>query len=120
LDDIWFRSIASDIEGQTELKIDHRELGPNSLDLYYFPTLPHTLQDSHQNCFYPGYGPVSGEKCVIGYDGDGNIISKTNCTTVNVNENTDTGCVYSTVTSTSNLNSCLNILKENSPSDYIN
>jgi len=120
LDDIWFRTISTDIDDKTNLKIEHREFGPNGLDLYYFPTIPHTLQDSHQNCFYPGFGPMSGQACVIEYDGDGNITSKTNCSTVNLNADSDTSCIYSTIESTDSLNTCLDTLKVNSPSDYSN
>lgn len=125
LDDIWYRIsakiVTSTTHNQTEISVQHRQFGPNGLDLYYFPMIPHTLQDSHQNCFYPGYGPnLKGLECIINYNNDGDIIGKSNCAPVTDTESDqDTACVYGngqTVTST--INDCKIILEKNSRSTY--
>lgn len=107
----------------TKVDVSHREFGPNGLDLFYFPLIPHTLQDSHQNCFYPGFGPKTSDvDCKIIYDNDGNVVSSVGCTSVTKSDaNKDTSCVYGdgqTVTST--LNDCRIILKGVSLSSYVN
>ena len=111
----------------TKLDIKHRTFGPNGLDLYYFPTVTSTLQDQNQNCFYPGYGPKNNtDECVLDYDADGNVTNADtmNCVSVNIrNGSQDTACLYSVVTTTSNINSCLDILGNSNisqfPSNYI-
>jgi len=119
LDDIWFRTLADTENNQTELSINHRVFGPNGLDLFYFPMIPHTLQDSNQNCFYPGFGPASTGVCNIDYNEDGTIRESINCTPVtNTDASRDTSCVYSTVSTTANLASCQGLLEGASPSPY--
>ncbi|MFA7244577.1 MAG: Ig-like domain-containing protein [Candidatus Magasanikbacteria bacterium] len=128
LDNIWYRVWADNTGNKTIVAIDHREFGPNGLDLYYFPTVPNTLQDNHQNCFYPGFGPdtTNAEKCTLNYDTDNNITSVQNCIVgFDYNNDTDTACGFklnasSIPTTTANLKECLNLLKTNSISTYTN
>lgn len=64
-----FSEISRDINKKEELttltKISHREFGPNGMDFYYFPVIPHSVKSVNQNCLYPGFGP-GGVELMLG------------------------------------------------------
>lgn len=119
LDDVWTIvsgetvEVGDDALG-TNAVIQHREFGPNGLDLYYFPSAPHTVRDVYQNCLYPGYGPIGSAECGIKMSTDGDVLAATNCTPVTVDAGGDTGCVVTNGVldmSQPNIAACLNGLK---------
>lgn len=112
LDDIWYvaRARAND-QGQTVSTINHREFGPNGLDLYYFPAVSSQAKDAQQNCLYPGRGPdTQQEQCRINDEGE-----FVNCAPVEEHPARDTACVTSlhrNVLLQPNVDACLNVLRQ--------
>ncbi|MBP9732201.1 MAG: Ig-like domain-containing protein [Candidatus Magasanikbacteria bacterium] len=102
LDDLWFRVGSRVVGEKTQAMFDHREFGPNSLDLYYNPIVPSTVKNVTQNCMYPGVGPWAHEPvlpdvssvCTLVHDPEGNVVSSAGCVGVTHTPTTDTGCVY--------------------------
>ncbi len=102
LDDLWFRVGSRVVGEKTQAIFDHREFGPNSLDLYYNPIVPSTVKNVTQNCMYPGAGPWAHEPalpdvpstCTLTHDAEGNVVSGVGCVGVTHASTTDTGCVY--------------------------
>lgn len=110
--------------------IGHREFGPNGVDYYYFPIIPHTVKSVNQNCLYPGYGPGgqfgpgSTPLCEVNLDPDGKIDEVINCAPVTASDpENDTGCVQTIETNVggdliqtkSSTSTCLEYLKSISP-----
>ncbi len=102
LSDIWYKTF-SKTEGEKVIShIKHRTFGPNNLDLYYYPSIPHTVKSVTQNCMYPGRGPWSKTKaktadvstCKVTYNSDGKAQPSGDCVAVTPEANSDTGCVY--------------------------
>lgn len=120
LSDIW----ESPSSSSTITTIRHREFGPNDLDLYYFPEIPHTVKSLTQNCMYPGRGPVGESACTVNYNVDtGNYISSPGCVSVTTVSTTDTGCMYEVDGSLGDVlqqdtTTCIDHLETVSPSDY--
>lgn len=103
-DTFWSLPYAEKVFGmeKTLSIIKHRKFGPNDLDLYYFPKISSQLQDVNQQCFYPGFGPKSGEEkigsnlCNVVFDEiSGQVVSynEANCVGVNLDSDQDTGCI---------------------------
>ncbi len=104
IDPMWKRHRAKNIgldddsTDRTEISIEHREFGPNNIDAYYFTSVSSTVRGINQNCMYPGRGPaaVSGSPapaCVRSVDPN-NIESFAGCIGVNIQSNTDSGCLH--------------------------
>jgi hypothetical protein len=100
--DIWFSTSADiidlDEQSKTLLKIRHREFGPNGSALYYFPSISSDVKAVNQNCLYPGRGPYSETKnsaptCIYIENADGSVLQNSDCVPVDLNSQTDTGCV---------------------------
>ncbi len=103
LDTLWYRVESVTRDKKTRTYLEHREFGPNSLDLYYIPTVPSTVKNLSQNCAYPGFGPWAPESvlpsvpsnCNIEYDdANGTVLSQAGCVGVVEEAQGDTGCVY--------------------------
>jgi len=110
INELWYRKKAehlfteiNEIE-KTKVYIEHREFGPNNLDLFYFPSVPSTVKDTTQNCIYPGRGPytntaglATSPACVYELNPDGtpvmNAEENINCTPVTVEADMDSSCV---------------------------
>ncbi|MFA6427632.1 MAG: Ig-like domain-containing protein [Candidatus Magasanikbacteria bacterium] len=137
MDDIWFKVFSNIINDKTKSEVRHRDFGPNSLDLYYFPSVPSSVKSVTQNCIYPGYGPwqqnrlpngTTPSPCLVSYDSNGNVTSASGCVNVSASvSTTDTGCAYTylDMTSSSDLRllkpdvaQCLGYLTTQSESQY--
>jgi len=138
LDDLWYVTYGREEEDtQSTAYFKHRDFGPYDLDLYYFPQISHTVQDSFQNCVYPGRGPESatiplnkadamlGDNCSVVYDEDGNVTSSDGCINVLLQADKDSGCSFATnaVGSSNGLlqassSTCRTYLESISNSDY--
>ncbi|MCF6276281.1 MAG: hypothetical protein L3J07_00355 [Candidatus Magasanikbacteria bacterium] len=127
--DIWFNigsKVVADSNGiqKTNMIIKHREFGPNGLPLHYFSSVSSDIKSINQNCVYPGKGP-SGDKntsptCVYKEDKDGNVVEDSNCTPVNLQADTDTGCVQTADPeglTQPNLDDCISFLESVSQID---
>lgn len=96
---MWQRVLLSTQETQTIATIEHRALGPNDLDLYYFVEATTQAKDVSQNCLYPGRGPYqpNGQNtspvCRYERDSDGNVLVNQGCAPVSASQNEDTACV---------------------------
>ncbi|MBI5728242.1 MAG: Ig-like domain-containing protein [Candidatus Magasanikbacteria bacterium] len=131
VDPIWF-SPRSDMRRDkiaTLLDMRHRIFGPNDADLYYFPSIPHTVRAVNQNCLYPGRGPVAAVKntapvCTFETNDDGVPRPGTgvNCVpsaSASSTSSTDTGCVQTTrqqeggrdLLLQPNIDQCLSVMK---------
>ncbi len=110
--------------------IEHREFGPNGIDYYYLPIIPHTVKSVNQNCLYPGFGPHglggigSSPTCSVSYNEDGVSYKSKNCVPVIAsNPEKDTGCAQTIETDVGNeliqtnssTSTCLEYLKSVSP-----
>ena len=122
--DIWF-NIGSEFTtstggfNKTNMIIKHREFGPNGMILFYFPTIPSDVKSINQNCVYPGKGPIGSKNtspgCVYEEAVDGTIVQDLNCVPVNLNADTDTGCVQASNPSNvlqPNLDECISVLED--------
>ncbi len=139
LDNLWFRVGSVIVGDKTRAILDHREFGPNGLDLYYIPSVPSTVKSVTQNCVYPGIGPwtetpaPSGEAsvCEVTYDKNGYVQSSVGCVGVTHNDALeDTGCVYTLgsgytagspsdpIFRASDIESCVNRLYTESQNSY--
>ncbi|HRH23170.1 MAG TPA: Ig-like domain-containing protein [Candidatus Magasanikbacteria bacterium] len=138
LDDLWFRVGSMTVGEQTKAMFEHREFGPNSLDLYYMPTVPSTVKSVTQNCVYPGVGPWAQtpalpdapSACTLTYDPEGNVVSGAGCVEVTQDSAGDTGCVYTLGSGytggsasdpmfrASTIGECIDRLHTQSPSSY--
>ena len=102
LDTLWYRPHSVTQNEKTKTYLDHREYGPNNLDLYYIPTIPSSVKSVTQNCVYPGVGPWQSQgaapgspsACKLTYDAEGNVVSGAGCVGVTQEPTGDTGCVY--------------------------
>lgn len=124
--DIWFNigsEVFTDASGfnKTNMIIRHREFGPNGMTLYYFPTIPSDVKSINQNCVYPGKGPIGAKNdsptCVYKEDSNGTILEDSNCTNVDLQADTDTGCVQTSDPSgilQPTLEECVTFLEDNS------
>ena len=127
MEDTYYNQAATTVQ-----TVRHREFGPNDADLYYFPVLPSTIMSNTQNCLYPGRGPIPNDmpssayslNCQVEYDDSGNFVSSNNCVNVNLDSNSDTGCMYM-VNRNSEANNivsstveCLNLLEDEDISPY--
>lgn len=87
---------------RTRTDIEHREFGPNDLDLFYFMEIPGSVKANNQNCLYPGRGPAAagtvpsadGVTCTYEFvDGDSDIVE--GCVPVDAQDSfNDTGCAH--------------------------
>ena len=129
LDSLWFVPRSNNLDTDqgvlTQTNILHRKLGPNQLDLYYFPIVSSTVQSINQNCLYPGYGPDEENCTVIFNEETGVVSSTTNCILVDENSASSTACAYTNGSGVlgsdviqSNVSSCLTVLEDNSLSQY--
>lgn len=130
LDSFWFYLRSTNLTEETKTNVLHRKLGPNQLDLYYFPTVSSSVQSNNQNCLYPGFGPDSDNCEIIFNPETGEVVSKSNCVNVTEKALSDTACAYTNGDSViakdenvlkANIESCLDYLKRSdvSPSQYI-
>ncbi len=72
----------------TEVRVIHREFGPDGNALYYFPEIPSTVRSLNQNCFYPGIGPENA----AGAHGCNGVAGEGGCIFVDRDPDKDTGC----------------------------
>ena len=101
----FYHYVSSEAVGKGEnattlTRIGHREFGPNGVDYYYFPIIPHTVKSVNQNCLYPGYGPYGWEGigsspvCSVSHNDEGIVDEAINCASVTASDPAnDTGCV---------------------------
>lgn len=120
LDDFPFYHATASVNNETTLTIKHpREFGPNGLDLYYFTSVSSSVRADNQNCLYPGRGPDTDIKgsspvCNVTYNKNGEYKSSTDCVGVNLDPQTDTGCVTTLESDDKakpNVPLCINFLK---------
>lgn len=122
--------VKKDEEPFTMTHIGHRVFGPNGVDYYYFPIIPHTVKSVNQNCLYPGYGPYGFEPagstptCSVSYDEDGKLEEAISCAPVTASDpKNDTGCVQTIekniggdlIQTNSSTSTCLEYLEDISP-----
>lgn len=119
---VWYRVLGDvNAAGQTVLRMEHRNFGPNGLDAYYFPSIPSTVKSVTQNCLYPGRGPASNLRnssptCIYDEETDVGV----DCAPVTRQQDTDTACVFPGAPSQNlwlqgDIASCLSELERNSP-----
>jgi hypothetical protein len=123
VDSPWYRWRFTTTDGKTVAALgpgDHRAFGPNSLDYYYFASIPSTIKSDNQNCLYPGYGPGSpAGTCTVSVDQGGVMTPSANCVSVTTEANRDTGCAQLTnadQAAQANVRACLDAMKLMSPS----
>ncbi|MBU1895940.1 hypothetical protein KJ641_03680, partial [Patescibacteria group bacterium] len=100
IDEPWItrRSELVEFDGssKTKVNLNHREFGPNGLDLFYFTSVSSSVRSLTQNCLYPGQGPEAvkdANSCTYIVDDDGSVSSSGCIDAVTAGDNTDdTGC----------------------------
>jgi len=125
------RSITDEInEKTTTAIIPKRKIGPNDDDYYYLPSISSGIEDSSQNCLYPGRGPdgvydtKSSPVCDIEFNEEtGQPIqsSNPNCVDVRGLPDIDTGCIYRSGSNDKrqpSVDDCLDHLKTDTISPY--
>jgi hypothetical protein len=124
----WSVPRSEDGENKTELRVLHREFGPNDKDVYYFSAVSSTVRSATQNCLYPGRGPLynaippNGITPACSVDADGNA---QDCVGVDGGDSdNDTGCLQRArlqgdVLATATVDDCIEFLQteEISPTD---
>lgn len=129
LDTLWYRLDSTTHNEKTKTNFEHREFGPNNLDLYYIPSIPSTVKSVTQNCVYPGIGPSlmvpsapnTPSTCVTSVNSDGVVVPGEGCVPVTLDPTTDTGCAYTPESPNNTLgsiNECITKLHSESPSSY--
>jgi hypothetical protein len=120
--DFWFaprsNSVTTTVFGSellTRTQFEHRVFGPNDLDLYYFTSIPSTVQSLNQNCMYPGRGPEpvgASNQCVY-REVNGVVTVEEGCIDVQkLDSDNDTGCGFTGGdTTVSSTKACLDTLK---------
>ncbi len=128
----FYHYVSSEAVGKGEnattlTRIGHREFGPNGVDYYYFPIIPHTVKSVNQNCLYPGYGPYGWEGigsspvCSVSHNDEGIVDEAINCASVTASDPAnDTGCVQTIeknvggelIQTNSSTSTCLEYLKK--------
>ncbi|MFB6181668.1 MAG: Mbov_0395 family pilin-like conjugal transfer protein [Candidatus Magasanikbacteria bacterium] len=75
--------------------VNHREFGPNGMNLFYTTSVSTSVKGINQNCMYPGFGPKQGnQKCKVQRGKNGAIKQNPGCVGVKINAKKDAGCPY--------------------------
>ncbi len=122
--EFWFTPRSSSVtttafgpEQLTRTWFEHRIFGPNDLDLYYFTSIPSSVQSLNQNCMYPGRGPEpepvgESNECVY-REVDGVMTTDEGCMKVKKMDSEDSGCGFTGgETIVSSTKACLDTLIE--------
>ncbi|MFB6225795.1 MAG: hypothetical protein ABEJ02_00405, partial [Candidatus Paceibacteria bacterium] len=75
--------------------VEHREFGPNDMDLFYITSVSTSVKGINQNCVYPGLGPDYNKSvCKVERNKNGGIKSKNGCVPAEMKAAKDSGCPY--------------------------
>lgn len=111
----------------TRAQVQHRQFGPDGMDLSYFVSVSGTVRGINQNCMYPGRGPSglldSTDTCVYELDANGAVqIDNGGCIDFDgLDSENDTGCAYTYAEDTDSIDqtqasvdACISVLRNQS------